>query len=190
MVPKTRDLPQYHHVVGAMLRVVLWGLGRHNARVPVIFLFYSISSPSTNARVLVKPCISKSPHSNKPYHIYIYAHTHTYVRTYMCTYIHVHICIILRNNNGIYIYIYIYIYLDRLHRGWAAARAARCICQLPVDTHRTFSKVKVLGHFLWKWKVTIYYRKTLFTTERHCRVYFQYVNLQSTPTLQSQKCSL
>jgi hypothetical protein len=167
MVPKTRDLPQYHHVVGAMLRVVLWGLGRHNARVPVIFLFYSISSPSTNARVLVKPCISKSPHSNKPYHIYIYAHTHTYVRTYMCTYIHVHICIILRNNNGIYIYIYIHIFRS------VAQRLGCCTCCemymstssrhpsyiLKSQSPRTFS-MEMESHYLLQ-KDTIYYRKAL-----------------------------
>lgn len=36
MVPKIKLLPQYHHVVGAMLRVVLWGLGRLAAKLPVM----------------------------------------------------------------------------------------------------------------------------------------------------------
>lgn len=36
MVPKIKHLPQYHHVVGAMLRVVLWGLGRLAAHLPVM----------------------------------------------------------------------------------------------------------------------------------------------------------
>jgi hypothetical protein len=35
MVPKIKHLPQYHEVVGAMLRVVLWGLGRLAANLPV-----------------------------------------------------------------------------------------------------------------------------------------------------------
>ncbi len=90
MVPKTRDLPQYHHVVGAMLRVVLWGLGRHNARVPVIFLFYSIFylPPVPMLAFWLSPIHEKALILISPI-TFIYAHTHTYVRTYMCTYIHV-----------------------------------------------------------------------------------------------------
>jgi hypothetical protein len=35
MVPKIKQLPAYHQVVGAMLRVVLWGLGRVNSNLKI-----------------------------------------------------------------------------------------------------------------------------------------------------------
>jgi len=35
MIPKLKNLPQYHQVLGAMLRVVLWGLGRLTANLAV-----------------------------------------------------------------------------------------------------------------------------------------------------------